>query len=96
MTETEVTKVADLQQWPHLLITYTLWEVQTYCVDSADWQRFRMAMKGIPTPRKLSMLEGWLLADGEAPSREVEVQVSNYINALKRGGQLDMKLRVLQ
>ena len=50
------------------------------------WQEFRKSLKGIPTTEKLNQLSGWLKK--QKHSTQSNVQVSNYLNALKRGGQL--------
>ena len=54
-------------------------------VKDPDWQRFRVSLKGKTTEQKLRELERWLELH---PGRDAEIRVTNYINALKRGGQL--------
>lgn len=49
------------------------------------WQKFRRSLKGLSTEEKLRKLRAWKRAH---PGRKAEVQVQNYINALKRGGQI--------
>jgi hypothetical protein len=73
--------------------------VQRYCVNHYLWQRFRLSLKGLPTHEKLRKLELWWdeLTDGNFTHESqmatlkkiVEVQVGNYLGALRRGGQLD-------
>lgn len=85
-----------LYQWPYQLYSYSPQEVQLYCVQDHMWQQFRIRLKGLPTAEKLAKLEVWL-EGGSTRSRTHTrrlVQVSNYINALKRGGQLGMDLKV--
>ena len=55
------------------------------CVTDKAWQETRLSMKGIPTAEKLRTLRDWL-GDGRSWCRQV--QVHNYIGALKRGGQI--------
>jgi hypothetical protein len=78
--------------------------VQAFCVQDAVWQATRMSMKGKPTHEKLAILEAWWdrhqpRYNHHAGPSEVkaashiayvcEVQVGNYLGALRRGGQLD-------
>lgn len=82
-------------QWPYQVGSYSPDEVQAFCVRNHKWQEFRTSLKGLPTTSKLIMLQRWFLhPPAEIPRRAVNVQVDNYINALKRGGQLDMNLHV--
>lgn len=86
-----------MNQWPHPVKSYTVEEVKQFCVKDSHWQVFRLHLKGWPTTSKLEMLETWLKGNGHSTNsnlRATEVQVDNYLNALKRGGQLDMQLRV--
>jgi len=54
-------------------------------VDDPKWQEFRLSLKGIPTHRKLIMLDEYLRTH---TSDVDKIRVDNYINALLRGGQL--------
>lgn len=84
-----------MKQWPFQVITYTPALVQKYCVENASWQEFRQSLKGLSTEVKLDKLKEYFERDhSNADYAATMVQVSNYINALKRGGQLDMDLRV--
>lgn len=65
------------------------------CVNDAEWQAFRISMKGQSTVEKLKMLRSYVgankrLANGTDAyiPHAVAVRVTNYIYALKRGGQL--------
>lgn len=85
-------------KWPHTLGTYTPAEVKQYCVEDAEWQKFRLSLKGLPTHVKLQKLLEWR-AQHQPFSyalvpKKTQVQIDNYLNALKRGGQLDMQLHV--
>lgn len=51
------------------------------------WQQFRLSLKGRTTEDKLEHLKYWL-EHGASPKRWREIQVTNYINALRRGGQI--------
>lgn len=83
-----------MNSWPYRLTSYSPYEVTEYCVQDQTWQQFRLSMKGETTRTKLKMLCGYYLKHLPQLGRKVEVQVSNYLNALKRGGQLDMDLKV--
>lgn len=95
-----------MNKWPYKLGSYSPAEVQAYCVRDADWQKVRLSMKGVSTEEKLEILDDYrsskMEVTGEANSSTVyevlpernRIQIDNYINALKRGGQLDMQLNV--
>jgi hypothetical protein len=55
-----------------------------------DWQDFRLSLKGKSTEKKLEELRRWLKTKSttNGVGWKAKVQVMNYINALKRGGQL--------
>lgn len=53
-------------------------------VGSPDWQRLRESLKGTSLQFKYQRLQRYLIEHDN--SREAQVQVTNYINALKRGG----------
>ena len=54
-------------------------------IQDEEWQFFRVSLKGQDTLAKLRLLSVWL-AVHRGPNSSV--QVENYVNALKRGGQL--------
>lgn len=72
-------------------------EIQRAIKDQ-QWQKLRVSMKGKSTEEKLKMCRDWLRVGFLAePFKASEsglgydiaiIQVTNYINALKRGGQL--------
>src|SRR5947208_287754 len=75
--------------------------VQRWCVHEAEWQEFRIQLKGKPTAVKLQFLEKWYdgtayqgLAGNLYSKWQREVQVGNYLGALRRGGQLDSNNQV--
>ncbi len=72
---------------------YNPQEVQLYCVQDAEWQKIRLSMKGIDTYAKLQVLEAWWDKKNEFIAKgthwPTEVQVGNYLGALRRGGQLN-------
>jgi len=80
-----------MKKWPFKVHTYSPQEVRNYCVEDRIWQKFRLTRKGISTEDKLDRLKGYY---EDRSGRRFDVQVSNYINALKRGGQLAMDLTV--
>lgn len=53
-------------------------------VNNYEWQVFRISLKGLDTKEKIQRLRIWLVINRF--SRKSKVQVTNYINALKRGG----------
>jgi len=53
-------------------------------VADADWQSVRVEMKGASLEVKFGMLKDWLSYCNY--NRRSRIQVTNYINALKRGG----------
>lgn len=70
--------------------------VQEFCVRDAEWQTFRVSLKGLSTEEKLKRLDCWRadhMDQGLLPLRN-QVQIDNYLNALKRGGQLNLSLEV--
>ena len=89
-----VFKDGDIREWPHVVASYSPAEVVKYCVEDAAWQKFRLSMKGVSTPRKLAMLQGWMQSAEKGQERRTQVQVDNYINALKRGGQIGLDMKV--
>jgi len=56
-----------------------------------DWQAFRISLKGLSTEDKLVKLRAYVAErsrfTGELPLLD-KIRVTNYIYALKRGGQL--------
>lgn len=83
-------------EWPHndqVSAGYPPADVKNYCVLSPEWQKVRVLMKGIPTHEKLQVLKDWWdKMRGELGAEldyVIEVQVGNYLGALRRGGQLN-------
>ena len=67
--------------------------------ENEAWQDFRQSLKGLSTQEKLIRLQMWLNTNGISSgySREVvQIQVDNYILALRRGGQLDKDYKVVK
>ena len=72
-------------------------DVQEFCVRDAEWQKTRLSMKGKSTATKLAILLKWRdkhvvreRFDGfKLITFRCEVQIDNYLGALRRGGQLD-------
>lgn len=58
-------------------------EIQEHVIKS-DWQKVRLSMKGVSTAEKYKILEKWL--NDNNCSRSAQVQVTNYVTALSRGG----------
>jgi len=60
-------------------------EIAKYVRDK-DWQMIRLSMKGAPMSHRFNLLKGYLGRNNH--SRAAQVRVTNYINALSRGGML--------
>lgn len=75
---------------------YAPQDVQRYCVRDPQWQETRLRMKGVPTHEKLRICkEWWDQAGSDLRSQGIaEIQVGNYLGALRRGGQLDSENRI--
>ena len=70
--------------WDKLIFGSFDREVIRKAVDSDVWQKFRKSLKGIPLDAKYYELERYLKQHNHSwPAR---IQVTNYINALKRSG----------
>lgn len=82
-----------MKKWPHEVPRLTVCEISK-AIKDPDWQAFRRGLKGQPTSTKLHLLHKYLTISPreELPAREI--RVANYINALKRGGQLNADLEV--
>lgn len=87
----------ELVEWPHndrVDRGYNPQLVKIHCVQNAAWQKIRLSMKGKTTADKLAILKRWWdkhIVDADLNKVELacEVQVGNYLGALRRGGQLD-------
>jgi hypothetical protein len=88
-----------MKKWPYAVKSKTVNEINAYCKDP-EWQSLRLKMKGQPTEKKLRMLKHYRdkkTFNGTCGlARKFEVQIDNYIDALKRGGQLNMQLEVVR
>lgn len=66
------------------------------------WQAFRQTLKGLPTTTKLDKLKEYrdLHTARSNPfpivTAEAQVQIDNYLNALKRGGLINDDLEVVR
>lgn len=61
-------------------------EIKRY-IPQEDWQEHRKKVKGNPLDIQYQLLKDWL--DKNKWNRASIVQVTNYINALARGGLID-------
>jgi hypothetical protein len=86
-----------MNKWPHAVTTLTQAEILKH-VDDPEWQIVRLGMKGMPTPKKLDILDAYRYNRLQADTleRKYQVQIDNYINALKRGGLLNDALEVVR
>ena len=77
-------------RWEHDVQHLTHHQIAT-AISCPAWQVYRIRMKGTATQAKLIRCEWWLEHGCSHCSEETRgVQVDNYINALKRGGQLGL------
>jgi hypothetical protein len=59
-------------------------------IADAEWQKFRLSLKGKSTQDKLVQLTLWLQKPCTLlQAHDRQVQVQNYLNALSRGGQIE-------
>jgi hypothetical protein len=54
------------------------------CIADENWQAVRLSMKGVSLEIKYTTLCWWL--KHKDASREAQVQITNYVTALSRGG----------
>lgn len=98
-----VKKVVDeesLDCWPYPVPSLSPSDISR-AINDADWQKFRLSLKGWPTGIKLAKLKTYLNGLGDIDNEKLleeqmlrDIRVANYINALRRGGQLDLNNRV--
>lgn len=75
---------SDARRWQHFVFgSYTRAEI-LIAVDDRVWQQVRLAMLGKPLEVKHVMLGEYLATCDDV--ERAKVQVTNYVNALKRGG----------
>jgi hypothetical protein len=53
-------------------------------IKNSSWQNIRLSMKGVTLEEKYNILTRWLSFCSY--SREAQIQVTNYVTALSRGG----------
>lgn len=53
-------------------------------VDNDEWQELRKSLKGQPLTTRYEELETYL--EKHSYSKKAKIRVTNYVNALKRGG----------
>lgn len=56
-------------------------------VNNSKWQIFRKSLKGLSTETKLIQLKNWIRTHN---TEQDKIRVTNYVNALKRGGQIKL------
>lgn len=85
-----------MERWPYTIEYWSPEQIQKMCVQAPAWQILRKAMKGVPTRKKLDMLAAWRYEHTHDGQTDIQArcQIDNYINALKRGGQLHMDLTI--
>jgi len=88
-----VETLTPLTSWPFQVPSLTPFDIQR-AIGNPEWQAFRLSLKSVPTGIKLARLKLYLET---SPASEYDlrlIRVANYINALKRGGQLNMDMQV--
>lgn len=69
--------------WNKLIYgTYSQDEILV-AVDNAEWQKLRKSLLGVPLATKYFELQQYVK---KYNSRAAKIRVTNYVNALKRGG----------
>lgn len=70
--------------WDSLISgSYNRAQVHT-AVDDPNWQKFRESLRGKSSPNKYVQLLEWLVKRDY--TEKSKIQVTNYVNALRRGG----------
>jgi hypothetical protein len=82
-----------MQKWPFDEPAGYSPQIVQDAIKDKEWQKFRLSLKGVPTDRKLDMLMEYRERQrrthwAEILPKKVEVQIANYLGALRRGGQL--------
>lgn len=80
--------------WDRKITSPSRIDIIKYAVNNYEWQQFRLSLKGISTFDKLTELSKWLTQHDD--SHEAQVQVDNYLGALKRGGQISADGKILK
>lgn len=97
-THTNIDWNKECFKWNWVMGTYNRTEV-AWATQFDDWQSVRIRLKGQRTSIKLGVLDQMMrlsVAESHAERVRTKVCVTNYINALKRGGQLNMNLEVIK
>jgi hypothetical protein len=71
--------------WKELVVPTTREEINRYVKDP-EWRSLRERLVSVVLVTKYATLQEWLREHDY--NRKSQVQVSNYINALKRGGMI--------
>jgi hypothetical protein len=88
--------------WQRVVYTYPQERIRFAVYEAPgfeSWQRFRVSLKGQSTGMKLLRLMHYAnaaLHNLQAQKDIERIRVDNYIGALKRGGQLDDKYRIVK
>ena len=86
-----MTEASSTQQLDWMALTFDVYDMPTIlkAVNDDAWQRLRVSLKGVPLPQRYRRLMLWLIANEH--SERAKVQVTNYVNALRRGGMVPPK-----
>lgn len=73
--------------WAALLTPITRDEIMQHITEEG-WQKLRASLHFTSLEMRFKLLSAWLETAPQAERRAREVQVANYVNALKRGGMI--------
>lgn len=106
LTDTQLRTVANIVRWGQPIRSWSAKQIRTAVYDSFDaeeWQKFRVALKGLSTAHKLFRLLQYRHNHAQYDSvtgfvipEHIQCRVDNYVNALKRGGQLDSEGNIVR
>jgi len=106
LTASQLRIAANIVRWGPPMRSWSAEQIRTAVYDSFDaeeWQKFRVALKGLSTQHKLFRLLQYYSEHGQHDSvtgvvipEHIQCRVDNYVNALKRGGQLDSEGNIVR
>lgn len=77
----------EIEVWGNSEIRHAVYEAD----DAKEWQCIRVAMKGLSTIEKLTILANLRQV---YPQQVWKIRIDNYLGALRRGGQLDEDYKI--
>lgn len=93
-----------IEGWAHSVRCWTTEQVRYAAYSAPDfeqWQRFRISLKGLTTRAKLLCLAQRVISKVISEPDQIVVElewcrIDNYINSMRRGGQLDSDYKVIR